>query len=343
MGDIKIVAEIGCNHNGSIDLAREMIKRAKESGASAVKFQSFVPENLVSRYAPKAEYQKKNDGNGMQLDMLKKLALTKAEYIELVNYAEELDIQIFSTPFDSESFSFLKDIGQNIWKIPSGEITNLLYLQQVAELKCPNKQIVLSTGMSTIDEIMYAVSILQNSEDTLFTILHCNTQYPTEPKDMNLLAMNRLKEIAPGWNIGLSDHSEGVIASLVAVGLGAKFIEKHFTLDKDMPGPDHKASITPDELRMLCMGVRTAEIMLGSDEKKVTESERKNIFIARKSIVAKKKILKNDFFSEENITCKRPGNGISPIHWYEVLGMRAERNFEVDELISCKGVKREDE
>lgn len=343
MSDIQIVAEIGCNHNGSVELAKKMMKEAKKAGADAVKFQSFVPENLVSRYAPKAEYQKKNDGNGSQLDMLKKLALTEMEYLELVQYAATLDIQIFSTPFDFESFSFLQKIGQNIWKVPSGEITNLPYLQKVAAIECQNKQVILSTGMSTIDEVKYAVNVLQQSKDTSFTVLHCNTQYPTDPEDMNLRAMNKLQELAPDWKIGLSDHSEGIVASLVAVGLGAKFIEKHFTLDKAMPGPDHKASITPEELKELCVGVHKAEIMLGNETKEVTESERSNIFVARKSIVAKRKIMRGEMFSEENITCKRPGNGISPIHWYEVLGKEAEKDFEIDELISCKGVNREDE
>ena len=343
MSDIQIVAEIGCNHNGSVELAKKMMKEAKEAGADAVKFQSFVPENLVSRYAPKAEYQKKNDGNGSQLDMLKKLALTEAEYLELVQYASDLDIQIFSTPFDFESFSFLQKIGQNIWKVPSGEITNLPYLQRVAAIECQNKQVILSTGMSTIDEVKYTINILQQSKDTSFTVLHCNTQYPTESEDMNLRAMNKLQELAPDWKIGLSDHSEGIVASLVAVGLGATFIEKHFTLDKDMPGPDHKASITPEELKELCVSVHKAEIMLGNEVKEVTESERSNIFVARKSIVAKTKIMRGEMFSEKNITCKRPGNGISPIHWYEVLGKEAEKDFEIDELISCKGVKREDE
>lgn len=343
MSDIQIVAEIGCNHNGSIELAKRMMKEAKDAGADAVKFQSFVPEKLVSKYAPKAEYQKKNDGNGSQLDMLKKLSLTETEYLELVDYAAMLGIQIFSTPFDFESFSFLQDIGQCIWKVPSGEITNLPYLEKVAAVKCKNKQIILSTGMSTIDEVKYAIDVLKQSKDTSFTVLHCNTQYPTEPKDMNLRAMNRLQDLAPQWKIGLSDHSEGIVASLVAVGLGAKFIEKHFTLDKNMPGPDHKASITSCELKELCEGVRKAEIMLGNGLKVVTESEKKNIFIARKSIVAKSKIKSGEVFSEDNITCKRPGNGVSPIHWYEVLGKKADKDFEIDELISCKGVKREDE
>ena len=343
MRNIQIVAEIGCNHNGNVELAKEMMKRAKEAGADAVKFQSFVPENLVSKYAPKAEYQKQNDGNGSQLDMLKKLALTEDEYLELIQYAKNLNIGIFSTPFDSDSFSFLQRIGQNVWKVPSGEITNLLYLQKVAAIECHNKQIILSTGMSTVEEVKYAINVLRQSKNTDFTILHCNTQYPTEAEDMNLLAINKLRELAPDWRVGLSDHSEGIVASLVAVGLGAKFIEKHFTLDKNMSGPDHKASITPEELEELCTGVHKAEIMLGSEEKRVTDSERKNIFVARKSIVAKRKIEKNEIFSENNITCKRPGNGISPIHWYEVLGKKAEKDFEMDEMISCEGVKREDE
>lgn len=343
MRNIQIVAEIGCNHNGNVELAKEMMKRAKEAGADAVKFQSFVPENLVSKYAPKAEYQKQNDGNGSQLDMLKKLALTEDEYLELIQYAKNLNIGIFSTPFDSDSFSFLQRIGQNVWKVPSGEITNLPYLQKVAAIECHNKQIILSTGMSTVEEVKYAINVLRQSKNTDFTILHCNTQYPTEAEDMNLLAINKLRELAPDWRVGLSDHSEGIVASLVAVGLGAKFIEKHFTLDKNMSGPDHKASITPEELEELCAGVYKAEIMLGSEEKKVTDSERKNIFVARKSIVAKRKIEKNEIFSENNITCKRPGNGISPIHWYEVLGKKAEKDFEADEMISCEGVKREDE
>lgn len=343
MSDIQIVAEIGCNHNGSVELARKLMKEAKEAGADAVKFQSFVPENLVSQYAPKAEYQKKNDGDGSQLDMLKHLALSKTEYLKLIQYASDLDIQIFSTPFDFDSFLFLQKIGQNIWKIPSGEITNFPYLQRVAAIECQNKQVILSTGMSTIDEIQYAINVLKQSKNTSFTLLHCNTQYPTAPEDMNLRAMNKLQKLVPDWRIGLSDHSEGIVASLVAVGLGAKFIEKHFTLDKDMPGPDHKASITPKELKELCACVHKAEMMLGSEEKKVTESERINIFVARKSIVAKRKIMKGELFSEENITCKRPGNGISPIHWYEILGEKAERDFETDELISCEGVSREDE
>ena len=343
MRDIQIVAEIGCNHNGSVETAKKMMFEAKNAGVNAVKFQSFVPEKLVSRFAPKAEYQRKNDGDGSQLDMLKKLALPKDEYIELIGYAKELKLDIFSTPFDLESFNFLKSIGQTIWKIPSGEITDLPYLERVSAVKCQNKKVILSTGMSTVEEIKYAINILNRSENTDFTILHCNTQYPTEPKDMNLRAINMLRQLAPGWAVGLSDHSEGIVASLVAIGMGVKFIEKHFTLDKSLPGPDHKASITPDELQKLCDSARKAEIMLGNEEKKVTDSERKNIIAARKSIVAKRRIIKGERFSEDNIICKRPGNGISPIHWHEIMGTRAERSFAPDELICCKGIKWENE
>lgn len=343
MRTIQVVAEIGCNHNGSIELAKRMIKAAKEAGATAVKFQSFIPENLVSRYAPKADYQKKNDGSASQLDMLRRLALSEKDYMELAEFARSLDIDIFSTPFDLESFEFLKCIGQNIWKIPSGEITNLPFLREVVAVECSNKQIILSTGMSTIEEVAFAINVLKESKNTKFTILHCNTQYPTEPVDMNLRAMNRLQELVPEWNIGLSDHSEGIVASLVAVGMGARFIEKHFTLDKNLPGPDHKASVTYEELQQLCKGIQCAELMLGDGEKRVTESERSNIFVARKSIVAKRRIQKGEIFSIDNITCKRPGNGISPIHWDSVLGKISPKDFIEDELITCEGNKWEDE
>ncbi len=335
MNKIRIVAEIGCNHNRDIVLAKKMMKKAKECGADAVKFQSFVPENLVSIYAPKAEYQKNNDTSVTQLAMLKKLALSNQEYLELVRYAQEIDIDIFSTAFDEQTIEFLLGTGQSIWKIPSGEITDLPYLEKISAIECKNKEIILSTGMSTIEEIRFAIQILKNSKKTKFTILHCNTQYPTEPEDMNLRAISAVHNLVPEWEVGLSDHSQGIIGSIVAIGMGVRFIEKHFTWDKKLPGPDHKASITPDELKELCDNVRLAETMLGSWEKKVTDSEQKNIIVARKSIVAKRRIKKGEILTVDNITCKRPGNGISPIHWYKVLGTVAENNFEADELITC--------
>ena len=335
MSRVKIVAEIGCNHNGDPELAREMVKSAAGCGVDAVKFQTFRAEDLVSVHAPKAEYQKANDGAGdSQLDMIKRLELSEKDYAEIKEYAGSLGVCCFSTPFDLASVDFLVSLGQKIWKIPSGEITNLPYLEKIRDIKCEDKEIILSTGMSTVEEIKRAADVISGSDNTAFTVLHCNTEYPTLPEDMNLNAMYALRDLLPGWNIGLSDHSAGVIASVTAVGMGATFIEKHFTLDKNLPGPDHKASITPDELKRLCDGIRAAEVMLGSKEKFVTDSERKNKPVARKSIVAKTAIGKGDIFTEENLTCKRPGNGISPFRWYDLLGKTAERDFEKDELIS---------
>lgn len=338
MQKVKIVAEIGCNHNGNVTLAKRLMELAKVSGADAVKFQSFIPENLVSRYAPKANYQKAEEPGDSQLDMLRGLALNEQEYLELVDYAKNIDIEIFSTAFDDISLVFLQEIGQSMWKIPSGEINNLPFLEKISNIECAEKEIILSTGMSTIEEIEFAVKILSQSKDTQFSILHCNTQYPTKPEDMNLRVLSSLQSLAPGWQIGLSDHSEGITAALVAVGLGAKFIEKHFTLDRSLPGPDHKASITPKELKVLCDNIRIAEIMLGTSDKHVTASEKENILAARKSIVAKKRIRKGEIFSEENIVCKRPGNGISPMFWYKLIGLKAEKDFYEDELISYHGI-----
>ena len=339
---IRITAEIGCNHNGNVELAKEMIVKAHECGATSVKFQMFNSEKLVSVYAKKAEYQTRNTrSEESQLQMLKKLELSRDEYIQLKKFADSLGIEIFATAFDGESLEFLYSIGQNIWKIPSGEITNLPLLEKIRDLKCADKEIILSTGMSTMEEIFVAASCLEQSENTKLTLLHCNTDYPTVDGDMNILAMTKLAKEFPKWNIGLSDHSLGTVAAVLAVGLGATFIEKHFTLDKSLPGPDHVASVTPGELKQLCVEVNRAEIMLGSAEKAVTFSEAKNKFVARKSIAAKTDIKKGEIFSEENITCKRPGEGISPMHWHEILGKTAERDFQYDELITCSDFKWE--
>lgn len=339
-----IVAEIGCNHNGNIDLALELIDKAYAAGVTAVKFQMFNPRDLVSIYAEKAEYQKKNTSSDeKQIEMLKKLELTPKEYLKVKKYAEKLGISVFATAFDLKSAKFLKDIGQNIWKIPSGEITNLPLLEYIRDIKCKDKCIILSTGMSTIDDIEYATNILEKSEDTRLILLHCNTDYPTQDVDMNIRSMLELKRLFTRWEVGLSDHSEGTVGAILAVGLGAVFIEKHFTLDKTMEGPDHRASITPDELNELCESIQRAELMLGSESKKVTASEKKNKYIARKSIVASKKITKGECFTEDNITCKRPGNGISPKEWYNILGKVAEADFEYDQMIRCKGFSWEDE
>lgn len=341
MSDVKIVAEIGCNHNGDVILAKRLIEEAAKAGADAVKFQTFVAEELVSSYAPKAEYQKKDNVDESQLEMIRKLELTREEFKEVKEFSESMGIEWFSTGFDMTSVDFLTSLKQRVWKIPSGEITNLPYLEKIRDICCSNKWIILSTGMSNLDEIRFAVSVLEKSKNTKFTILHCNTEYPTKDSDMNLRAMEVLRKEFPGWDVGLSDHSEGIIASIIAVGMGATFIEKHFTLDRNLPGPDHKASITPYDLKKLCDGVRRAEKMLGSKEKAVTDSERKNKKVARKSIVACRNIAKGEELTKENITCKRPGNGISPIHWYEVIGTRAKTDFHTDELIVVDGINWE--
>ncbi len=338
----RIVAEIGCNHNGSVELAKEMLVKAHECGATSVKFQMFNSEKLVSQIAKKAEYQVKNTkSDESQIQMLKKLELSQAEYAEIKEFADSLGIEIFAAAFDIESLCFLNSLGQNVWKIPSGEITNLPLLEHIRDIKCDDKEIILSTGMSTLDEIRTATSCLEQSENTKFTLLHCNTDYPTVDSDMNVFAMKKLGDKFSKWNIGLSDHSLGTVAAVLAVGLGATFIEKHFTLDKALPGPDHVASVTPDELKRLCEDVARAEVMCGRYDKAVTSSEYKNKYVARKSIVANRDIKKGEIFTDENITCKRPGEGISPIHWYDILGKKAERDFRFDELIECSDFRWE--
>lgn len=340
MKHIFIVAEIGCNHNGSKELAREMVRKAKECGVDAVKFQTFKADALISCYAPKAEYQKETTGTAeSQLEMTKKLELSHDDLIELKTYAESLGLVVFSTPFDLDSVDFLDSIGQSLWKIPSGEITNLPYLKRIGAIKIDNKKIILSSGMATIDEIKTCIGVLgeagTNENDII--LLHCNTEYPTPDKDVNILAINDLKEQFPNVSIGFSDHSVGYVAAVGAAILGVSLIEKHFTLDKNFAGPDHKASATPEELKALVENVRRIEVMAGSSKKIVTESERKNRIVARKSIVAARNIVKGEIFTEENITCKRPGNGISPMKWYDILGKVAEKDFRTDELIEQSG------
>lgn len=345
MNKVYIVAEIGCNHNGDIKLAKKMVEIAKECGVDAVKFQTFKADLLISKYAPKAEYQKKvTNPNETQLDMTRKLELPYDEFIKLEKYAKDLGLDVFSTPFDFESIEFLAKNKQKIWKIPSGEITNLPYLEKIAKLNIDDKKIVISTGMANIEEIKEALNILEKNgmkkED--ITILHCNTEYPTPYEDVNLNAISFLKEIFSEYNIGFSDHSAGYFVGIAAVPYGITFIEKHFTLDKNLPGPDHKASVTPSELKLLCEGIRTIEKSLGTKDKIVTNSERKNKIVARKSIVAKRYIKKGELFSEENITTKRPGNGISPMHWYDIIGKNAEKDFDEDELIIYSNFKNQE-
>ncbi|HCB2399598.1 TPA: N-acetylneuraminate synthase family protein, partial [Escherichia coli] len=267
MEKVYIVAEIGCNHNGDFSIAKKMVSEAKMAGVDAVKFQTFKAELLISKYAPKAEYQKKvTDADESQLDMTKKLELPHDRYIELENYARSLGLDVFSTPFDLDSIDFLYSQKQKTWKIPSGELLNLPYIEKIAKLPIDDKRIIISTGMSTIDEIKLCLSVFDNNgvPKSNITILHCNTEYPTPFGDVNLSVISSYKKIFPEYNIGFSDHSPGFYAGIAAVPFGITFIEKHFTLDKTLPGPDHKASVTPDELRMLCEGIRCVELALGS-------------------------------------------------------------------------------
>lgn len=338
---VYIVAEIGCNHNGDLSLARALVQAANSCGVDAVKFQTFSANALISRYAPKAEYQKKTTGIAdSQLEMTRKLELAPSDYLELRAYAESLELDVFSTAFDIGSVDFLAGIGQSVWKIPSGEITNLPYLERIGSLECPDKRIVLSTGMATLDEVRECVGVLTGSgtDESVITVLHCNTEYPTPDEDVNVSAMIDLRKAFPGLAVGFSDHSVGAVAAVGAVALGATFVEKHFTLDKSMPGPDHKASATPEELAALVRDVRRMEDMRGCGRKVVTPSERKNKIVARKSVVALVPISKGELLTQENVTCKRPGSGISPMRWYDVLGTLAERDFGVDELIEVASI-----
>jgi len=327
---VLIIAEAGVNHNGDIKIAKEMIDAAAIAGADVIKFQTFISNKLVSKFAKKAEYQKKdNDINDTQLEMIKKLELSFANFLELKRYCDEQKIIFVSTPFDIQSIEFLSDFDMPFWKIPSGEITNLPYLIQIAKT---NKPIVMSTGMAKIAEVIWAVDILKSNKAGDITLLHCNTEYPTPFRDVNLRAMEELKE-KTGLAVGYSDHTLGIEVSIAAVALGASIIEKHFTLNKNMEGPDHKSSLEPNELKNLVKAIRNVEMSLGDGKKEPTASELKNKEIARKSIVASRKIEIGTIFSEDNVTVKRPGNGISPTKWFDVLGKEAKRNFEEDELI----------
>jgi N,N'-diacetyllegionaminate synthase len=327
-----IIAEAGVNHNGSIKLAKELIDVAVESGADAVKFQTFKAENLVSKDAQKADYQKQTtDASESQFDMIKKLELDVNAHKELLAYCQEKDIMFLSTPFDHESIDLLSDLGMQIFKIASGEITNLPYLRHIGSL---GKKVVLSTGMSNLKEVGDALNILINagtSKDNI-TVLHANTMYPTPMEDVNLNAMLAIQkefDIA----VGYSDHTLGIEVDIAAVAMDASCIEKHFTLDKAMDGPDHKASLEPEELKAMVDAIRNIEKALGSSEKKPSLSETVNIDIVRKSIVANQKISKGDILTDKNITIKRPGNGISPMQWDEVIGAVAVKNYKLDDLI----------
>lgn len=328
-----IIAEAGINHNGSLELAKKLIDVAAKSGADAVKFQTFKAEKVVSRYAPKAEYQKKTTtADESQLEMVKKLELDAAAHRTLIDYCKKKNIRFLSTPFDLESIDLLNELDLDLFKIPSGEITNLPYLRKIGARK---KEIILSTGMADLGEIKDALDVLTGAGTKLkdITVLHCNTEYPTPMQDVNLKAMQMIRDAFPGARIGYSDHTLGIEIPIAAVAMGATIIEKHFTLDKNMEGPDHKASLEPDELKVMVRAIRNIEKALGNGIKKPSPSELKNKPIARKSIVAARDIRKGEPFTKENLTVKRPGTGISPMRWDEVIGQVAKMDYNIDDPI----------
>jgi N,N'-diacetyllegionaminate synthase len=326
-----IIAEAGVNHNGSLEIAQKLVDVAAESGVDAVKFQTFRAENIVSKYAEKAEYQKlTTDAGESQLEMLKKLELDEAAHKALFRYCSEKNIQFMSSPFDLEGIDLLNSLGVEIFKIPSGEIINLPYLRKIG---CLKKNIILSTGMADLGEIEKALDVLVSAGTLLenITVLHSNSQYPTPMEDVNLRAMETIR-CAFKVKVGYSDHTQGIEVPIAAVALGASVIEKHFTLDKAMAGPDHKASLQPQELMAMVRAIRNIEKALGDGIKKPSQSERKNIEIVRKSIVAARDIKQGEVFTKQNITTKRPGTGISPLEWDRVIGKKAKRNFKKGEL-----------
>ncbi|WP_396170198.1 N-acetylneuraminate synthase [Flavobacterium sp.] len=334
MEKVIIIAEAGVNHNGDINLAKYLIDVAVAAGVDYVKFQTFKSENLVSKSAKKADYQIENTQNKTenQLQMLKNLELSHEQHIELIAYCGDKNISFFSTAFDIDSLIYLKELGLTMVKIPSGEVTNLPYLRKAAELF---SKVIISTGMSTIDDIENALNVFLSAgiKRKSIYILHCNTEYPTPMKDVNLLAMLEIKNKFK-VEIGYSDHTLGIEVPIAAVALGAKVIEKHFTLDRSLPGPDQLASLEPEELSAMVVGIRNIEIAIsGNGKKEPSISEQKNMEIARKSIVAKTIINKGEIFSELNITTKRPGNGISPMKWDYVIGIVAQKDFNEDDLI----------
>lgn len=330
MNKVFVIAEAGVNHNGDINIAKKLVDAAVEAKVDAVKFQTFRAESLVCKNAQKAEYQMETtDKKETQFDMLKKLELTLDMHKELIEYCKQKNVAFLSTPFDLESIDLLEQLGMEVYKIPSGEITNLPYLRKIGKL---GKKVILSTGMSTIQEVQDAVKVLKDSGSEDISVLHCNTQYPTPMEDVNLNVMQTMRE-ALKVPVGYSDHTQGIEVPIAATALGATVIEKHFTLDRNMEGPDHKASLEPEELKQMVQAIRNVEKALGKKEKTPTASEKDNIPIVRKSIVAKIPIKKGENFCESNITTKRPGTGLSPMLWDKVIGQKANRDFQADEMI----------
>lgn len=330
MSRVFIIAEAGVNHNGNLEIAKKLVDAAALAGANAVKFQTFKTENLVCKDAKKAEYQMETTNQSeSQFDMLKKLELTQEMHEQLIDYCKQKKILFLSTPFDTDSLNYLMRCGIEIIKIPSGEITNYPFLREIGKT---GKKVILSSGMSTLEEVRNAVQVLKDNGSKEITVLHCNTEYPTPYADVNLKAMLTIwSEL--GIPVGYSDHTQGIEVPIAAVALGATVIEKHFTLDKNMDGPDHRASLEPDELQAMVMAIRNIELALGNGKKEPSESEKKNINIVRKSIVAKCDIKAGDLFTEKNLITKRPGIGISPMCWNEVINQKALKNYKEDELI----------
>lgn len=331
-GHVIIIAEAGVNHNGSMEMARQLIDAAAEAGVDYVKFQTFKADKLVTRAARQAEYQKRNIGDGAdsQYEMLRKLELSEEDHRELKDYCRQKGVRFLSTAFDLESVEFLHELCPGLWKIPSGEITNYPYLRKIAGY---NEEVVMSTGMSTDEDVENALLALRENGQDLekVTLLHCNTQYPTPMEDVNLLAMNSLRRFVK--RVGFSDHTRGIEIPIAAAALGADVVEKHFTLSRSLPGPDHKASLEPQELKAMVEAIRNVSEALGDGRKRVTPSEAANRDVARKSIVASRPIKRGELLSVENMAAKRPGGGISPMRWKEVEGTAAIRDFETDDMI----------
>lgn len=327
-----VIAEAGVNHNGDLNLARQLVDAAADAGADWVKFQTFRADRLVTKNAAKADYQNQtSDAGESQHAMIRKLELTRDNHETLIEHCKSRGIQFFSTGFDLESIDLLVELGLGTFKIPSGEITNLPYLRHIGKY---GKPVIISTGMATLLEIEAALNVLgqAGTPRESIKVLHCNTEYPTPMNDVNLLAMLTIRDTF-GVQVGYSDHTLGIEVSIAAVALGASVIEKHFTLDRSLPGPDHKASLEPDELKAMVVAIRNIEKALGDGIKRPSSSEAKNKIIARKSLVAADAISEGEVFSETNLTVKRPGTGLSPMRWDEVVGRKASRNFAADELI----------
>lgn len=327
-----IIAEAGVNHNGSLEVAKKMVDAAVGAGADIIKFQSFKAENVVSKYAPKANYQKEStDPSETQLEMIRKLELDCNSHKELLNYCRSRKIRFLSSPFDLDSIDMLKELGVDVFKIPSGEITNLPYLRKIGSF---GGEVIISTGMADLGEIEDALNVLASAGTLIenIIVLHCNTEYPTPIHDVNLRAMNTIA-CAFGVRVGYSDHTLGIEIPVAAVAMGASVIEKHFTLDRTMEGPDHRASLEPGEFKAMVYAIRNVELALGDGIKKASSSELKNKPIARKSILAATAIRKGEVFSEDNLVVKRPGTGISPMKWDEVIGKKAGRDYRTDEFI----------